>query len=70
MQNMPVAVGCAYQDILRYNCGREGVGCGNFAINFVDLFKEHPYTEKVYVCDLIQEKAQKYSEKFFTEFLP
>lgn len=45
------------------------IGCGNFAINFVDLFKEHPYTEKVYVCDLIPEKAQKYSEKFNVEII-
>ena len=45
------------------------IGCGNFAINFIDLFKEHPYTEKVYVCDLIPEKAKKYSEKFDVEII-
>ena len=40
------------------------IGCGNFAENFVELFKNHPYTEKVYVCDLISEKAEVYSKKF------
>ena len=27
------------------------IGCGNFAKFFVELFKKHPLTEKVYVCD-------------------
>ena len=40
------------------------IGCGNFAENFVPLFKSHPTVEKVYVCDLIEERAQQYSEKF------
>ena len=34
------------------------IGCGRFARNFVELFKCHPYVEKVAVCDLIPEKAQ------------
>lgn len=40
------------------------IGCGNFAKNFVPLFSAHPAVEKVYVCDLIPERAQSYSEKF------
>ncbi len=40
------------------------VGCGNFATFFVELFKLHPNVEKVYVCDIIPEKAKAYSEKF------
>ncbi len=46
------------------------IGCGNFAVNFVDLFKAHPYTEKVYVCDLIHERAKAYSDKFDVEIIP
>ena len=45
------------------------IGCGNFAQFFVELFKEHPNTEKVYVCDLIKERAQKYSERFGVEII-
>ena len=40
------------------------VGCGRFAKHFVPLFKAHPEVEKVFVCDLIPERAQKYSEVF------
>ena len=40
------------------------IGCGAFSPFFIPLFKAHPYTEKVYVCDLIAEKAKEYSEKF------
>ena len=43
------------------------IGCGRFAKNFVPLFKAHPVTEKVYVCDLIKERAEEYSEKFGVE---
>ena len=46
------------------------IGCGAFAQNFVPLFKEHPYVEKVYVCDLLKEKALEYSEKFEVEIIP
>jgi len=46
------------------------IGCGQFAKNFVPLLKNHPYVEKVYVCDLIAEKAQAYSEKFEVEIIP
>lgn len=45
------------------------IGCGNFAKHFVDLFKAHPHVKKVYVCDLIEEKAKEYSEKFDVEII-
>ena len=45
------------------------VGCGNFARAFVDLFKAHPAVDKVYVCDLIPERAKEYSEKFDVEII-
>lgn len=45
------------------------IGCGNFAKEFVTLFKKHPYVEKVYVCDLIKEKAEEYSKKFNVEII-
>ena len=45
------------------------VGCGNFAKHFVELFKAHPYVEKVYVCDLIAERAQSYADKFQVEII-
>ena len=40
------------------------IGCGGFAKHFVPLFKNHPTVKKVYVCDLIKEKAQQYSENY------
>lgn len=40
------------------------VGCGRFARCFVPLFKAHPNVEKVYVCDIIPERAKNYSEQF------
>ncbi len=45
------------------------VGCGRFAKHFVGLMKAHPAVEKVYVCDLIPEKAKEYSEKFDVEII-
>ena len=33
------------------------IGCGSFARYFVPLFKAHPEVEKVWVCDLIPERA-------------
>lgn len=45
------------------------IGCGDFARYFVNLFKFHPYVEKVYVCDLIRKKAELYSEKFQVEIV-
>jgi len=40
------------------------IGCGCFAKAFVPLFKAHHMTEKVYVCDLIRERAEQYSSMF------
>lgn len=45
------------------------IGCGNFAKNFIELFKLHPYTKKVYVCDLIHERAKEYAKKFQVEWV-
>lgn len=46
------------------------IGCGNFSRRFVNLFKNHPDAEKVYVCDLIEEKAKAFSEKFGVDIIP
>ena len=43
------------------------IGCGGFARNFVPLFKMHPLVEKVYVCDLVAEKAAEFSHVFGVE---
>ncbi len=45
------------------------IGCGAFAHHFVELYKAHPDTEKVYVCDLIPEKAQHFAEEFGVEII-
>lgn len=45
------------------------IGCGRFAKSFVPLFKAHPFVEKVWVCDLIPERAQEYSQKFDVEII-
>ena len=45
------------------------IGCGRFAKNFVPLFKAHPAVEKVYVCDLIEERAQQYSKDFGVDII-
>lgn len=45
------------------------IGCGDFARHFVPLFKAHPFVEKVYVCDRIYERAQKYSKDFDVEII-
>ena len=45
------------------------IGCGDFAKNFVPLFKLHPLVEKVYVCDLIAERAEEYSKKYSVEII-
>lgn len=45
------------------------VGCGEFARNFVPLFKAHPYVSKVFVCDLIRERAEEYSRLFGVEII-
>lgn len=46
------------------------IGCGSFARNFVPLFKAHPATDKVFVCDLIPERSAEYSKKFEVEVIP
>lgn len=45
------------------------IGCGDFARNFVPLFQAHPYVEKVYVCDIIPERAREYSQRFGVEII-
>ena len=45
------------------------IGCGEFARCFVPLFQAHPYVEKVYVCDLLPERAQEYRELFGAEII-
>ncbi len=45
------------------------IGCGDFAWNFVNLFKRHPYVDKVYVCDKIRKKAEDYSRRFGVEII-
>lgn len=45
------------------------IGCGNFAKRFVPLMQAHPYVEKVYVCDLIREKAEAYAKRFGAEIV-
>ena len=43
------------------------IGCGPFCNRFVELFKNHPNVEKVYVCDLIREKAEDFSKIFHSK---
>ena len=43
------------------------IGCGDFSPHFIPLFKAHPYTEKVYVCDRVPEKAEKCSKDYGVE---
>lgn len=45
------------------------IGCGRFAQFFVPLFKAHPFVEKVYVCDLIREKAEEFRDRFEVEII-
>lgn len=45
------------------------IGCGAFAKNFVNLFKNHPYVKKVYVCDIIKQRAEEYSKNFNVEII-
>ncbi len=45
------------------------IGCGAFSPFFIPLFKAHPYTEKVYVCDIMPEKAEKCSEEFGVDII-
>jgi len=45
------------------------IGCGAFANNFIELYKAHPNVEKVYVCDLIKEKADNFVKKYGVEYI-
>ena len=45
------------------------IGCGQFARCFVPLFKAHPEVEKVWVCDLLSERAKEYSDMFDVEIM-
>lgn len=45
------------------------IGCGGFAASFVPLFKAHPNVDKVYVCDIVPERAKDYAEKFDVEII-
>ena len=45
------------------------IGCGKFAHHFVRLFMAHPAVEKLYVCDLIREKAESFRDEFGTEII-
>ena len=45
------------------------IGCGGFAKHFVPLFQAHPTVEWVGVCDLIEERAQDYKNRFGTEII-
>ena len=45
------------------------IGCGDFAKCFVPLFKAHPLVGKVYVCDVIPERAEKYRQDFDVEII-
>ena len=45
------------------------IGCGRFSRAFIRLFKEHPATEKVYVCDLKRERAEEFSQKFDVDII-
>lgn len=40
------------------------VGCGAFSKSFIPLFKAHPEVEKVWVCDLVEEKAKSHSKDY------
>ncbi len=45
------------------------IGCGAFARNFVPLFKAHPYVDRVFVCDLVPERAEEYKNLFDVEII-
>ena len=45
------------------------IGCGEFAKEFIPIFKAHPYVEKIFVCDKIKEKALEYQKKFDVEVI-
>ena len=45
------------------------IGCGRFCGSFIRLFKAHPSVEKVYVCDLIRERAEEKSALYGVDII-
>ena len=45
------------------------IGCGRFSPSFVPILKAHPSVEKVYVCDIIPERAENFSQRFDVEII-
>ena len=45
------------------------VGCGRFSPFFVPLFKAHPVTEKVWVCDQKRDRAEDFAKRFDVEIM-
>ena len=45
------------------------IGCGRFSPFFVPLFKADPVIEKVYVCDLKRDRAEKFAKDFDVEII-
>ncbi|MBQ0102538.1 MAG: Gfo/Idh/MocA family oxidoreductase [Firmicutes bacterium] len=46
------------------------IGCGQFARHFIPLLLNHPYVEKVAVCDVDAKRAEEYSGEFGTKVIP
>ena len=40
------------------------IGCGRFSRFFIELFKQHPDVEQVYVCDLIKSREEDFQKTF------
>ena len=45
------------------------IGCGRFSGSFIPLWKAHRMVEKVYVCDLIKERAEQFSRDYGVEII-
>ena len=45
------------------------IGCGGFSKRFIPLFSVHPYVERVYVCDTMRERAERYAKEFGVEIV-
>ena len=45
------------------------IGCGRFSGFFIPLWKAHRMVEKVYVCDLIKERAEQFSRDYGVEII-
>ena len=44
------------------------LGCGQFSASFVELFKQHPYVERVVVADTDEQNAKDFGERFGVEY--